>query len=108
LADKICCHNSRYAEPSGYFARAGLFGQLNRSGETTFYDSVCGRPLFIAPRGRSFEAWEQESLHHGWPSFRDEEVVKENVAVRGGGEVISACGVHLGHNLPDGHGDRYW
>jgi hypothetical protein len=34
-------------------------------------DSVCGIPLFVAPRGRTFAAWEAESLSHGWPSFRD-------------------------------------
>ena len=33
-----------------------------------------GKALFIAPRGRSFEDFKAESLSHGWPSFRDEEV----------------------------------
>lgn len=42
--------------------------------EMTFYDSVTGKPLFIAPRGRSMEAFVAESKSHGWPSFRDEEV----------------------------------
>jgi hypothetical protein len=35
---------------------------------------ITGKPLFIAPRGRTFEEFKQESLGHGWPSFRDEEV----------------------------------
>ena len=39
-----------------------------------FYDSVSGVPLFIAPRGRTFEDFVDESTSHGWPSFRDEEV----------------------------------
>ena len=78
-----------------------------KGGETTFYDSQCGLPLFVAPRGRSFGDFERESKGHGWPSFRDEELVKENVQVLEGGEVVSKCGTHLGHNLPDGEGNRY-
>ena len=35
---------------------------------------MTGKPLFIAPRGRTFEDFKKESLNHGWPSFRDEEV----------------------------------
>ena len=42
--------------------------------EITFYDSVSGKPLFIAPRGRTFDEFKKESMAHGWPSFRDEEV----------------------------------
>mmetsp|Transcript_8868 Transcript_8868/g.23768 ORF Transcript_8868/g.23768 Transcript_8868/m.23768 type:complete len:186 (-) Transcript_8868:64-621(-) len=111
LAEQICCHNADYAEPSGFFrtvgGHGGLFSQLDRSGVTTFYDSVCGKPLFRAPVGRSFDDWKAESEHHGWPSFRPQEVVKENVMELAGGEVRSACGAHLGHNIPDFSGDRY-
>jgi hypothetical protein len=39
--------------------------------------------LFIAPRGRTFEEFKQESLGHGWPSFRDEEVSGEKEAREG-------------------------
>jgi hypothetical protein len=46
--------------------------------EITFYDSVTGKPLFIAPKGRSFEDFVKESRAHGWPSFRDEEVLHTN------------------------------
>ena len=35
---------------------------------------VSGKPLFIAPRGRTFEEFKAESISHGWPSFRDQEV----------------------------------
>jgi hypothetical protein len=45
--------------------------------EITFYDSVTGAALFVAPRGRSMEAFLAESRAHGWPSFRDEEVTKQ-------------------------------
>ena len=41
----------------------------------TFYDSVTGKPLFKAPIGRSMEDFVAESKVHGWPSFRDQEVV---------------------------------
>ncbi len=45
--------------------------------EMTFYDSVTGAALFIAPRGRSKEDFLQESEAHGWPSFRDQEVTNK-------------------------------
>mmetsp|Transcript_43698 Transcript_43698/g.79746 ORF Transcript_43698/g.79746 Transcript_43698/m.79746 type:complete len:173 (-) Transcript_43698:109-627(-) len=106
-ADDICCHNSMYAERSGLFQELGLFSQLDSDGVNTFYDSVCGRPLFRAPIGRSFQEWKEESEAHGWPSFREAEVVKSNIKVFADGEVQSICGVHLGHNLPDSKGDRY-
>ena len=42
------------------------------------------------------------------PSFRDEEVVWDNVRVlKGSGETVSLDGTHLGHNLPDRAGNRY-
>ena len=58
----------------------------------TFYDSVSGKPLFQAPIGRSVDDFIAESKVHGWPSFRDDEVVWENVRVlksSGGGETVS-------------------
>lgn len=59
----------------GYWLKTTFLDEVDRSGETTFYDSVSGRPLFVAPRGRSWDEFEAESRSHGWPSFRDEEVV---------------------------------
>ena len=41
------------------------------------------------------------------PSFRDEEVVWENMRVLPDGEAVSVDGTHLGHNIPDGKGNRY-
>ena len=41
-----------------------------------------------------------ESMKHGWPSFRDEEVVWENVRCLPDGECVGVDGTHLGHNLP--------
>lgn len=38
---------------------------------------------------------------HGWPSFRDAEVVWDDVRVLPDGEAVSVAGTHLGHNLPD-------
>ena len=108
MADHICCHNTRGAEPRGYLDGLALFDALNRTGETTFYDSVCGLPLFVAPRNRTMADFRDESRRHGWPSFRDEELVAENVRVLRGtnGEVVSVDGTHLGHNLPDAR-NRY-
>lgn len=76
-------------------------------GEITFYDSNTGKPLFVAPRGRSMEDFLVESRAHGWPSFRDQEVVWDDVRVLPDGETVSLAGTHLGHNLPDGKGSRY-
>ena len=75
--------------------------------EVTYYDSVTGKPLFIAPRGRTMSEFLIESRNHGWPSFRDEEVVWDNVRVLRDGETVSITGTHLGHDLPDSHGNRY-
>ena len=54
----------------------------------------------------------KDSILHGWPSFRDEEIVWENVRCipndkNKHGEVVSLGGTHLGHNIPDEKGNRY-
>jgi peptide methionine sulfoxide reductase MsrB len=77
---------------------------LSRHCEDTLHT---GRPLFIAPRGRTFAEFEAESRSHGWPSFRDAEVVWDDVRCLQDGECVSTNGTHLGHNLPDRKGNRY-
>ena len=54
---------------------AAFKAETDKGEEITFYDSVTGKPLFIAPRGRTMEEFKKESRSHGWPSFRDEEVM---------------------------------
>ena len=126
LATRICCHNRHYAEHSGYFQETQWYGQISRrqlhsqgqyavhgeknedEGEAwAYFDSVTGKHLFTAPIGRSFEDFYEESLAHGWPSFRDEEVDWENVRSLRNGEIVSTDGTHLGHNIPDDKGNRY-
>jgi peptide methionine sulfoxide reductase MsrB len=109
LADKICTKNRHFAEMGGYFQSTDFETTvLNANGPLTFYDSVTGKPLFVAPIGRSAEGFVKESQVHGWPSFRDNEVVWENVRVlSNSGETVSVDGTHLGHNLPDRTGNRY-
>jgi len=110
MANTICCHNTKYAEPSGYFEtnRVSLFSRFKSEEKShTFYDSVCGVPLFQAPVGRSLADWQAESSAHGWPSFRPAEVVAQNLVLYPSGEVRSICGTHLGHNIPDSKGARY-
>ena len=51
-ADKICTHNRRYAEYSGYWLTTD-FLEDQKGRETTFYDAVTGSPLFVAPRVRA-------------------------------------------------------
>lgn len=108
-SERICCNNHRYAEYRGYLEapEVDLFGRLDPHAITVFYDSVCGIPLFVAPRGRSFDDFKEESSRHGWPSFRPEEMVSENVILHDDGRMESRCLTHLGHNLPEGGEDRY-
>eukprot|EP00325_Prymnesiales_sp_UTEX-LB-985_P033581 CAMPEP_0174729066 /NCGR_PEP_ID=MMETSP1094-20130205/52956_1 /TAXON_ID=156173 /ORGANISM="Chrysochromulina brevifilum, Strain UTEX LB 985" /LENGTH=194 /DNA_ID=CAMNT_0015931105 /DNA_START=27 /DNA_END=612 /DNA_ORIENTATION=- len=86
-ADHICCKQHDYAEYWGYWESTSF--PMSSTEPITFYDPTTGRPLFIAPRGRSYADFIRESRHHGWPSFRDAELVKENVLVLPGGETIS-------------------
>ena len=112
-ADRVCCFNRHFAEHSGYAFQSPRtwmkhLDGLKENEEVTYYDPVTGKPLFIAPRGRSTKDFIKESKDHGWPSFRDEEVVWENVRVlKGDGETVSTAGVHLGHRFEDRKGNRY-
>ncbi|CAK0908544.1 unnamed protein product [Prorocentrum cordatum] len=119
-ADRVCSFNREYAEYAGYWKTTSFLPDLRKRLEardkdnngdqlvTTFYDSVTGKELFVAPKGRSVRAFLEESFTHGWPSFRDEEVNWENVrCLKNSGECVSLDGTHLGHNIPDGKGNRY-
>ncbi len=110
-ADNICNFNRHYAEHRGYWQSTTFLEEARKeyeaNGIVKFYDSNTGKLLFEAPKGRSFEEFIQESLSHGWPSFRDEEVVWDNMRVLPNGESVSVDGTHLGHNLPDSRGSRY-
>lgn len=109
LADKISNYNRHFAEFGGYFQSTSFEDVVaSANGPVTFYDSVTGKPLFVAPINRSADEFIKESQIHGWPSFRDQEVVWENVRVlKNSGEAVSTTGTHLGHNLPDRAGNRY-
>ena len=111
-ADRICNFNRHYAEYAGYWQGSTDFLQYvkeeyNGKDPIQFYDSVTGNLLFEAPKGRSMEEFLMESAKHGWPSFRDQEVVWDHVRCLKNGECISTTGTHLGHNLPDATGNRY-
>ena len=109
LADRITNFNRRYAESAGYFTQTSFRETVQKAtGPITFYDSVTGKPLFVAPLHRSPDQFIRESERHGWPSFRDDEVVWDNVRVlKVSGGTVSVDGTHLGHNIPDGRGNRY-
>merc|ERR1712071_692859 len=81
--------------------------EAKSSSKIEFFDSNTGKLLFTAPIGRSMDDFLIESNAHGWPSFRDQETNWENVRVLRDGETVSVNGTHLGHNLPDRHGNRY-
>ena len=108
FADVCCKVPQHYAEPAGSLNRVAFWKEVEDGSQVvTFYDAQCGIPLFKAPRGRSMAEFRAESQRHGWPSFREDELVKKNIEIKEGGEVVSKCGTHLGHNLPDGKGNRY-
>jgi len=113
LAAAVCCdkRTTPYAEPQFLYQNpsVALYQRMATSGPTTFYDSVCGLPLFRAPMGRSLAAFKRDTDEHGWPSFRKKEVVDPaNFRVdQATGFVFSKCGTHLGSYLPDERGDRY-
>jgi len=112
LAEAVCCDSrvKPYAEPQYTYVAPdiSLYEHLDESGVTTFYDSVCGLPLFMAPMNRTLDEFKADTDEHGWPSFRPEEVVEENIVTdEETGYVTSACGTHLGSFLPDAEGDRW-
>ena len=114
LGEAVCCDPNflAFAEPQRLYARpdVNLFKVMEGSGEnktTTFYDSVCGIPLFVAPKGRTLAEFEADTTEHGWPSFREEELVQGNSRVDSDGLVTSKCGTHLGSYLPDEKGPRW-
>mmetsp|Transcript_22256 Transcript_22256/g.68605 ORF Transcript_22256/g.68605 Transcript_22256/m.68605 type:complete len:148 (-) Transcript_22256:2387-2830(-) len=107
-ADRICCYNRHFAEQSGYWTKTRFLVEARKAElPVEFYDSVTGKRLFVAPLGRSLNAFVQESNEHGWPSFRDPEVDWSEVRCLPNGECVSLAGTHLGHNLPDRKGNRY-
>ena len=108
-ADNICNFNRHYAERGGYWERSTTFLKEEgmTEGDVLFHDSNTGKQLFTAPVGRSWESFVRESKQHGWPSFRDSEVNWDYVRCLPNGECVSVDGTHLGHNLPDGTGNRY-
>lgn len=114
LANRIANYNRRFAEFGGYFQETNFESTIRDTYENngakpiTFYDSNTGKPLFVAPINRSMDDFIAESKVHGWPSFRDQEVVWDSVRIlRSSGETVSIDGTHLGHNLPDKKGNRY-
>uniref|UniRef100_A0A7S1Y0G8 Peptide-methionine (R)-S-oxide reductase n=1 Tax=Grammatophora oceanica TaxID=210454 RepID=A0A7S1Y0G8_9STRA len=112
-ADRICNFNRHYAEFAGYWSTTDFIPHIKELAETgktepiDFYDSVTGKLLFTAPKGRTMEDFVKESQSHGWPSFRDEEVNWDYVRCLKDGECVSTTGTHLGHNIPDSTGNRY-
>lgn len=111
-ATRICNFNRTGSEPLGFWRTRTRFRMETKSqtARLTFYDSNTGKPLFYVPgsSGRPFADFINETDTHGWPSFRDDEVIWENVrTLPVGGEAVSVDGTHLGHLLPDEKGNRY-
>ena len=66
-ADRICSFNRHYAESPGYYETTSYLKEVSRESETVYFDSVTGKPLFVAPRGRSMEDFLKESQAHVRP-----------------------------------------
>merc|ERR1712070_912135 len=59
----VCCHNTAagyYAEPVDFYKSTSLFAKMAQTNVMTFYDPVCGKPLFRAPIGRSLADFQAE------------------------------------------------
>merc|ERR1719201_1993274 len=114
IAEAVCCDSrmKHFAETQFLFEAPdiALFSTLEKtSGVTTFYDSACGVPVFKAPVNRTLAEFKADTIEHGWPSFRDGEVVLDNVVTdKSTGFVTSKCGTHLGSYLPDSKGIPRW
>merc|ERR1719217_1725497 len=111
LAEAVCCDKRTlaYAEPQFLYEAPdiSLFTKLEK-GVTTFYDSVCGVPLFRTPVNRTLDDFKADTTEHGWPSFRSAEVYTQHVKTDvKTGLVTSSCGTHLGSYLPDKKGPRW-
>lgn len=111
LSSAICCNSNYagYAEPRGLYAEHRLFAKLDRSGVNSFYDVSCGVEVFRAPVGRSFKEFQEDTKEHGWPSFRGDEIIQENVVIKDDGNAInvySSCGTKLGTMETDDSGTR--
>eukprot|EP00049_Salpingoeca_infusionum_P002241 m.55106 g.55106 ORF g.55106 m.55106 type:complete len:400 (+) comp11466_c0_seq1:337-1536(+) len=110
LTEAVCCDSyfAPFAEPPNFFALPSIdmFSRLSKTQVNTFYDPVCGVPVFRAPVNRSFQDFEADTREHTWPSFREGEVT-EHVTVRDDGTVVSSCGTKLGTYLPDSQGSRW-
>ena len=108
LVEAVCCDSAflDYAEPINLFERPdiNLFDNLNE--KNIFFDPVCQIPLFRIPMNRTIEEFKSETIEHGWPSFRDEEVYQENIIIKDK-TVYSTCGPHLGSFDKDEKGNRY-
>ena len=90
--------HSRFGRYAGYWKTTNFLKEVDREKPTVYYDSNTGKPLFVAPIGRTMGEFLAESNTHGWPSFRNQEVVWENVRIlKSTGEVVSVDGTHLGH-----------
>jgi len=112
LATAACCDSRArsFGEPQFLFDSPdiSLFSKMEVTpGPTTFYDPVCGIPLFRAPLNRTFEDFKADTREHGWPSFREGEIFLDNLIVSSDNELHTACGTHLGTYLPDARGPRW-
>lgn len=79
--------------------------EVLKNGDTpmTYYDSCSGKPVFIAPKGRSAKQFISDSMvFGGFPSFTEDEIVKENVQVDKAGNLMTLDGARLGEKSPDG------
>jgi hypothetical protein len=113
-ADLICNFNRKHGEPAGFFKCATQFKKdakvhMRKDLKMTFYDSNTGKPLFEAPRNRTWTAFLAETETNGFLTFRDDEVVWDNVRVLpdSRNEVVSVDGTHCGHHSVDKLGNRY-
>lgn len=105
LVTAICCDTAfaAFAEPNGFYSRPDVNLLATVKQGTKFFDSVCGEAIFQIT---DLDRFTEETNEHGWPSFRDADLLGNDVKITDSGDVY-ACGTKLGSNLPDSEGNRY-
>jgi len=109
MAEEVRRTNRADVEGAGFWQK--FLPALERDSaicnQITFRDSATGKPLFIAPKGRTWGEFIKDCQKKGRLAFRDQEVVKQNVRVIGETSMVSIDGTHLGTNEEDAGGNHY-
>ena len=66
-----------------------FFTHIKSDQETVWYDQAAKKPLFVMPRGRTFDDFKEEAMEAGYPRFNRQEVIWENVRTLQLGRIVT-------------------